>query len=187
MATPRELVEAVAEVLNVSVGTVIIHDRNLATAPIPLRSVAGRGRAAARVSAVDAANLLIAVIGSQSVKDSVFAATVYGNLKLEKPFLTKIARVKKLPNNHSFGEILATLIEAATANELDDYYLNISLDGPEPHAFIFFHSDDVRGITAAAYKLKKKLTSQQSGDLTRRTSISHRTINRVAELMRSSK
>jgi len=42
MATPRQLVEITAESLGLTEATVTVHYRNLAAAPPPLCSVAGR-------------------------------------------------------------------------------------------------------------------------------------------------
>src|ERR1700730_17050982 len=117
MATPRQLVEATAEILGVSVATVVVHDRNLATAPTPLRSVAGRGRAAARVTAGDAANLLMAVAASESVKDSAKTVLAYRDLVGESAVNSGIQSYDELPASHTFGQALAALIEAAAAKE----------------------------------------------------------------------
>jgi hypothetical protein len=109
MATPRQLVETLAGVLGISVATVIVHDRNLSTAPLPLRTVAGRGRAAAKITAVDAANLLIAVAASESVKDSVRTVLTYGGLRAEKSKKrTGVRSFDELPASHTLGEALAT-------------------------------------------------------------------------------
>lgn len=83
MASPGELVRTVAEVLGVPEPTVVVHDRNLVKAG--LRSKGGRGRSAARVTAADAVNLLIAVAGSawyhSGIKDTVATVKDYAPLR----------------------------------------------------------------------------------------------------------
>ena len=59
MATPGQLVQAMATALGISVATVTQYDRQLAENG--LRSKGGRGVSAAAVTARDAANLLIAI------------------------------------------------------------------------------------------------------------------------------
>jgi hypothetical protein len=132
------IVEVAAGVLGISVASVIVHDRNLSNAPVPLRTVAGRGRAAAKMTAVDAANLVIAVAGSESVKNSVWAVLTYGGLRGIKTRTTAIGvrSFDELPANHSLAEMLAALIDAVAVGELpaDKFSLTVRLYGPLPHA-----------------------------------------------------
>lgn len=83
MASPGELVRTVAEALGIPRPTVVVHDRNLVKAG--LRSKGGRGRSAAKVTASDAANLLIAVAGSvwyhSGIKDTVAIVEDYAPLR----------------------------------------------------------------------------------------------------------
>jgi hypothetical protein len=138
MATPKDLVRAVAEILVVPEATVMVHDRNLATAiPVPLRSVKGRGRAAARMTARDAATLLIAVVASSNVKDSAKAVADYGGLVADPRLESTIKRYDELPVNHTFRDALTALIDAAAADEIErGFDLAISLRGPRPFAKI---------------------------------------------------
>src|SRR6516225_7202918 len=62
MATPGELVHAVAGALGISQATVVQYDRSLAA--VGLRTKSGRGPSAAQVTSQDAANLLIAICGA---------------------------------------------------------------------------------------------------------------------------
>jgi hypothetical protein len=182
MATPRQLVEIVAEIMGVSTATVIVHDRNLATAPVPLRTVAGRGRAAARVTAVDAANLVIAVAASESVKDSVATVMKYRDLLGKKDKDASASGVRKydsLPANHTFGQALAAFIDAAAAKET-----SISLD-----LYVTFYSPQLKaridwaGFSGAMYEPKSKSPTRDKlvnvGDLERLTSITQKTIFHV--------
>ena len=61
MATPGQLVRTMASVLGIPEPTITQYDRNLAEAG--LRQIRGRGTSAAEVSAEDAANLLVAILG----------------------------------------------------------------------------------------------------------------------------
>jgi hypothetical protein len=72
MATPGQLINTMAEILGVPVPTVAQYDRQLAEAE--LRTVSGRGRSAAKVNAVDAANLLITIMGSPISGPTIAAA-----------------------------------------------------------------------------------------------------------------
>jgi hypothetical protein len=67
--TPGQLVNAVAIALNVPAETIVQHDRNLVVAG--LRTKGGRGHSAAKVTPLDAARLVTAVLGSVRVLDSV--------------------------------------------------------------------------------------------------------------------
>jgi hypothetical protein len=134
MATPKELVTAVAKEAGVAVNTVIQHDRNLSLAG--LRSVGGRGRAAATVTYQDAANLIIAVAASRNVKDSSVMVQLYSNLE-----------AKDAPAwggktwGRTFGEALAELLEVVPANREDfggedANRITVSIYGPRPRATI---------------------------------------------------
>lgn len=133
MASPKELIAAIAEQTGVPEGTVIQHDRNLSLAG--LRSVGGRGRAVARVTFQDAANLLIAVAASRNVKDSVKTVEEYAALVSDSPMRFGDERHVK-----TFGEALAALLEAVSAKP--EIYsgkgadVRVTLGGPRPRAFI---------------------------------------------------
>src|SRR4051794_40956791 len=105
LATPKQLVECVASALGVEEATVIVHDRNLAVAG--LRTMGGRGRAAARMTARDAANLLIAVAGAEQVRDSARAVQDFAALPLRAG-----SPLPGLRAGHDFGEALTLLIQA---------------------------------------------------------------------------
>jgi hypothetical protein len=187
MATPRQLVETVAGVLGISVATVIVHDRNLSTAPVPLRTVAGRGRAAAKITAVDAANLLIAVTASESVKNSVWTVLTYGGLRGEKSKTTDtgIRSFDELPTHHTLGEFLAVLIDAVAVNELrpKKFFSTVRFNGPRPGAEIQYTLPEMREASIG-YELKPKTKwSSESGDLFRTTEFSEETILRVGAIV----
>jgi hypothetical protein len=72
MATPGQLVECIATALDLPKPTVALYDRLLSESGY--RSKAGRGRGSAHVTAEDAANLLIAIVGSPPTGPSVLTA-----------------------------------------------------------------------------------------------------------------
>lgn len=78
MASPGQLVKAIAEVLGQPEVSVTQHDRNLVAAG--LRTKGGRGNSAASMTARDATNLLIAVAGSSAIKDTVQTVREFGSL-----------------------------------------------------------------------------------------------------------
>jgi len=114
MATPAQLVHTVALVLGVPESRVINHDRNLAKAGI--RPVGGRGTGAAHMTPIDAAALLIAVVASDEVRESVTAVTQYGSLQRtgsspEYAWPSGLVQtIDELPERHTFKEGLAALI-----------------------------------------------------------------------------
>ncbi|MDQ0317349.1 hypothetical protein [Amorphus orientalis] len=133
MATPKELVETVAAALNVTVNTVTVHDRYLHEAG--LRTSGGRGRAAARVTYQDAANLLIAIAMSRNVKDSPETVRTY----CELPSVGGRYLFADEKRGASFGDALAALLEAAGNDSMSYGYqddLDVTLFGPTPGARI---------------------------------------------------
>jgi hypothetical protein len=181
MATPRQLVEATAEILGVSEATVIVHDRNLASAAVPLRTVAGRGRAAAKVIAVDAANLLIAVVASESVKDSVKTVHAYRDLRGASAVASGVTRYDQLPEGHTFGDALAALVDAAATKEIKPdrkFNLKIEFYGPRPKAKIEWNIDGRVSWTLYEPKSKWPARTKASnlGGLQRTSTITESTI-----------
>jgi hypothetical protein len=126
MATPGQLVRTMASILGIPEPTITQYDRNLAEAG--LRQIRGRGTSAAEVSAEDAANLLVAILGSPAVGASIRMAAgtskMYGSLVVKKNF-SDVARfaehglttLSKLPRRHSFKDALVALIDGASRGE----------------------------------------------------------------------
>jgi hypothetical protein len=132
MATPKELVLAVAKNTGVPINSVVQHDRNLSLAG--LRTVAGRGRAAAKMTYQDAANLIIAVAASRNVKDSAATVSEYSALVADRQTISNV-------RGKTFGDALAWMIASmpAARNEYHDpaiAWVTVSLFGPRPHATI---------------------------------------------------
>lgn len=105
--TPGQLVNAVAIALNVPAETVVQHDRNLVVAG--LRTKGGRGHSAPKVTALDAARLVTAVLGSVRVLDSVNTVRY-----CEQAIGTDADRLfPEIPPTHNFVEALAAIITEA--------------------------------------------------------------------------
>jgi hypothetical protein len=154
MATPGELVKAIAAVLGIPEPTAVQYDRQLAEAG--LRTKGGRGRSAARVTARDASNLLIAIAASPvsgpSVKEAAKTCETYASLPfLVEHSLPKFSEVglpalDQLPPTHTLGEATALLIASAARGEevtiLHDQQtvrrgLSITFFGPQTAAEIW--------------------------------------------------
>jgi hypothetical protein len=164
MATPGELVKCVAEALGIPEPTVVLYDRVLAENG--LRSKGGRGTSAAKVTAADAANLLIAIVGSpvsgSPIKSAVATCKTYGRLPMrlggDEENLGKceyfgFPTLANLPPPHTLQNALAALIlGAAKGEELvipndedendplvgpsNDWFTAVTLNGPGPWAEI---------------------------------------------------
>jgi hypothetical protein len=121
MASPKQLVEVIAATFNVSKATVTVHDRNLSVAG--LRTMAGRGRAAAQVTSRDAANLMVAVAASRNVRDSVYTVEQFGGFQSKQAwdsYLFNPPEMKRLGKNHTVVEAISALIESAMSGTLKE-------------------------------------------------------------------
>jgi hypothetical protein len=130
MATPGQLVRTIAEALGIPVSTVTQFDRQLAEAG--LRTVGGRGSSAAKVTALDAANLLIALLGpplyGPAIKAAQSSCNLFGSLPITSTWRDTssfkkvgLPSLAKLPADHTFRAALAALIEGASTGEF--YFL----------------------------------------------------------------
>ena len=141
MASPGELVAVMADSLGVSRATVAQYDRALAENG--LRSSGGRGLSAAKVTAADAANLLIAIMGAPisgaPIKDAARTCKLYGALRYRIGNRPKIPshevfkRLGDLPATHTFHKALVTLIDGAAEVDsisADELGLDVQLTGP---------------------------------------------------------
>ena len=155
MASPGGLVAVIADTLGVPRVTVVQYDRVLAENG--LRSSGGRGLSAAKITAADGANLLIAIMGSPisgaAIKDAAQTCRLYGalpNLKtigLRQELRHQLKELWELPQQHSLQSALVALIEGAMDAETSstqkltgdfdkDQILNVQLNGPLPWAQI---------------------------------------------------
>jgi hypothetical protein len=124
MATPGQLVEAVAMTLGISIATVAQFDRQLSEGG--LRSKRGRGSSAASVTPNDAANLLISILGApvagSSIKNAARTCAIYGALPIDtrRAGFSKfgLRKLDELPNEHYLLEALSTAIEGLMSGEV---------------------------------------------------------------------
>lgn len=123
MATPPELMQAVSEATGVPLATVVDIDRWLVKAK--LRTKGGRGLNAARMTVLDAARLLTAVLASSQSNRAVEAVECYGQTKPDKARSTEklfagtgLEDLANLPPSHSFVDGLAALITATATGSL---------------------------------------------------------------------
>jgi hypothetical protein len=130
MATPGQLVQTMAEALGVPAATVSQYDRVLAESG--LRSKGGRGLSAARVTATDAANLLIAIMASPisgaSIKEAAEICKLYGALRASEiarrnPSFQNfevygLRRLATFPEDHRLIDAIAILIKGANTEPL---------------------------------------------------------------------
>ncbi len=125
-ALPQQLVQGMAEALGTAKSTTLVHDRHLVVAG--LRTKHGRGRGAARVTPRDAAHLLIAVLASAALEDSVRSVERYAATRV---FATEgslvpyaglgLAELEALPKDHSFADALEALIASAAIGDMSAY------------------------------------------------------------------
>ena len=101
MATPGQMVQTMADVLGIPAATVSQYDRQLAEAG--LRTTGGRGPSAAKVGATDAANLLIAILGS------LFPAPQFERPSKSAKRLDRSWFAQSFPTLRNFGDMGFTL------------------------------------------------------------------------------
>jgi hypothetical protein len=213
MATPGQLVEAIAVSLGIPLATVIQHDRQLAESG--LRSKRGRGASAAAVTPRDAANLLIAVAASPlagpTVKEAVRTCETYGSLKV-LPRASRVDRfskfglptLAKLPAGHSLREALSILIDGIGKGEIfqipdregpltADFFFGVRFEGPHPWAEILADGsvgqEKISQMARLVYTSGKtakgfrKPRAAQRGDLHQTRSITFATIRALGSLI----
>jgi hypothetical protein len=203
LASPGELVNVIADALGLAAATVTQYDRVLAEHG--LRSKSGRGTSAAKITAIDAANLLIAILGSPisgaSIKDAARICKLYRALPVrlwQKDFSRLgFPSLSKLPRQHCLLEGLSTLIAGAAKGEAIkipglrrhpsfDRFLWVRLDSP-PWAEI---GADGSGFSSANAYMARIVyhdfnqPRERSHDLHQQRSITFKTIRRLGELLR---
>ncbi|MET4802507.1 hypothetical protein [Bradyrhizobium sp. LB11.1] len=173
MATPKQLVEKIAELTGVPLGSVTLHDRNLLVAG--LRSEGQRGRGKSVVTFEGAANLLIAVAGSRNVRDSADTVRLYAPLPADEP-LTFGEEVR----GRTFGDALAALIEAPASGPF-----KVELLAPWPLAGISFRSNPRRDISYRPAQFDPEMLSERSGAMLKWTSwFTDATVYPIGDLLR---
>ena len=137
MAGPPDLLKVVADAVGIPVPTLVVYDRALLEAG--LRSKHGRGRAAANVTPRDAANLLIAIMASPMVKDSVQSVERYAATVPQQKFgdgggfdALGIRELTALKPNSSFLDALEALIAAVGSGSLREALALPKTDAKRP-------------------------------------------------------
>jgi hypothetical protein len=147
-----------ADALGIPAETVTNYDRVLSENG--MRSKSGRGRGSAKVTAGDAANLLIAIMGSPiagaSVKEAANICRAYGSLPVQGYALGthNFAKVglkilDHMPKKHTLQDGITALIDSAARGEhflkrgekryqhTADLSCEVRLAGPRPWAVIY--------------------------------------------------
>jgi hypothetical protein len=209
MATPRKLVLTMAEALGLPEPTVTQYDRQLSESG--LRSKSGRGPSAAKVTARDAANLLISILGSPvagaSIKAAAATCAIYGelversNVAVRDPFRKLgLPSLGDLPPSHSLLEALTTIIASAARGEtfnitfqretrVADFAFGLTVTGPDPWAEIVADGSfggvrrnyTARFVYSAQRKSNADPTSQ--GDLTQSRAITFATLRKLGAIV----
>lgn len=180
MASPMQLVESVASALGVDLSTVVTHDRNLVAAG--LRTKGGRGPSAARMTAQDATNLLIAVAGAEQVRESVRAVESFTGLK-------EIASRSPIPDlsaGHTYGEALAAFIQAFVDDGFryaDQVTLTFEMTRPQLRAEItgIIHDHEIKAV----YRTPAHRERAPPGDLVTVTRFTQATLGLVGLVLRN--
>jgi hypothetical protein len=210
MATPAQLVSAISLATGVPLATMVDIDRKLVKGN--LRTKGGRGFNAARMTALDAARLLTAVLASPQANASVDAVERYTQTRIDKrrsdaetlggTGLDDLA----LPARHSFVDALAAVISSAATGSLAKQ-LAAAGGGAIPGIEIFAFTRATRGriritdlpngetvsVEYAAIPVKAKssqpdkgrrhVEENASGDLEQSRRITERTILAIAKLL----
>jgi hypothetical protein len=207
MATPPQLFKTVSSATGVPLATIVDIDRWLVKAK--LRTKKGRGLNAARMTPLDAARLLTAVLASPQSNEAAAAVERYGltvpdrTRSSEKLFAAaKLDDLAALSLHLSFVDALAALI-GSVANGSLAAVIARSATSSAPSIEVFAFTRAVKGrirlaglpngfttsieyIPAAGVKGKprgRREADQDAGDLEQSRRITERTILAVASLL----
>jgi hypothetical protein len=149
MATPAQLVRMVSSATGVPLPTIVDIDRKLVKGK--LRTKGGRGFNAARMTPLDAARLLTAVLGSPQANEAAAAVERYAltcpdkTRSSDKLFAAaELKDLAALPARHSFVEALAALIVSAATGSLAAM-IAASEEGWSPSIEVFAFTRATRG------------------------------------------
>ena len=210
MATPGQLVRTMATVLGIPEPTVRQYDRHLAEAG--LRQIRGRGTSAAAVSAEDAANLLIAILGSPVVGASIRMAADtckeygslagYGRWKDASRFADHgLINLSRIPKDHTLKEALTALIEGAGRGEVPyiadrndvlmdiDFFFGVNVQVPNRHVELVFDNasnNEAKRYVRLIYNPRDvggRNNGTPSPDLNQERHVSFRTIRTLGTLI----
>jgi hypothetical protein len=204
MASPAQLVATVSRATGVPLPTVVDIDRKLAKAG--LRTMSGRGRSAARMTAGDGARLLTAILASAQATEAANAVQRYMATTLDKrrsthDLTTLAGKVfSSLRARHGFVDALEALIVSAMHAEQTASRTKGRSPSIEVFAFTRATYGRVRvsgladrSTVVAEYlpEAKARLSSNSGsdgpGDLEQSRRITGRTILAVAELLAEEK
>jgi hypothetical protein len=211
MASPAQLVQTISSVTGIPLPAVVDVDRKLVTAN--LRSKGGRGFNAARMTALDAARLLVAVLGSAQSNAAADTVTRYSLTAADKKRSSQklfaaalIDDLAALPARHSFVDAVAALIASVATGSLASTAGDANTPSIEVFAFTKATRGRIRisglpnGLTAsveyAASALRAKdppmrkpartlyaVTNERTGDIERSSRVTERTIFAIATLL----
>jgi hypothetical protein len=123
MATPAQLMETISATTGVPLATVIDIDRKLVKAG--LRTKGGRGFSAARMTSLDAAHLLTAMLGAAQSNEAALAVERYSRTRVDKESSSEglfgtadLDDLAALPARHRFTDALAAVISSAAGGAL---------------------------------------------------------------------
>jgi hypothetical protein len=150
MASPAQLVRCFSEATGVSLATITDLDRRLLQRS--LRSKGGRGPHAARVTPLDAARLLTAILGSAQANLAAVAVDRYAGTQVdlhrssEKIFANSgLSDLARLPARHSFVDGLEHLITSAITGALAAMIENTEDQFTPPSIEIFAYTQATCG------------------------------------------
>lgn len=129
MATPGEVITAMAQAMRVSEPTIFQHDRNLVVAG--KRTVGSRGKSAPPLTPRYVARLIIATLAAERTRDSVIAVERYERSQIATETWSgcSIPELEGLPQRHSFADAVEAIILAAMSGSLKGY---LEDDKPPP-------------------------------------------------------
>lgn len=211
MASPAQLMQVLSGATGVPLPTIVDIDRRLLKGK--LRTKGGRGFNAARMTPLDAARLLTAVLGSPQANTSVDAVQRYAQTRVDRTRSSdalfgpvEIGDLARLPVRHSFVDALAGLIASAAAGDLSKLMAK-STAGQIPRIEVYAFARATRGririaglpsgltahveyATPLNTKIARpKISGKQSklpvegGDLEQSRRVTERTILTIAELL----
>lgn len=215
MASPKELVSVVADITGLEEGTVILHDRNLLLAGLRSPGMRGRGvsRVNAQDAAHLLIAVIAAHSVKDSARAVQRHGQMRLDERWSLPFLP-IPELKALPAGHTLVDAVTALIESGISGSLPAAAaqacgeeqdlagdgkvgieikvtarnpapgprIRIALLDPEEAETHQYNKSGVGSGLAAAYSATYE---ELHADLTAEQSFSHRSIMRVAELLRS--
>jgi hypothetical protein len=149
MAGPAELVRTLSTATGLPSATIVDIDRKLVMGQ--LRTKGGRGFNAARMTPLDAARLLTAILASPQANASVDAVERYAETRVDKARSGEglfgaigLDDLAVLPARHSFVDAVAALIASASTGSLAKL-IAVSKDGQVPRIELFAFTRATRG------------------------------------------